>query len=80
MVRVKEIKTGKKLFLVDGLSESKLIHYFTIPGEIVRAHLSVLYSIWASDFLSLSKVQKKEILKESFKGGKDAVRISCHKT
>ena len=80
MVSVKKIKTGEKLFLVDGLSVSKLIHYFTTPGEIVRAYLSVLCSIWASDFLSIPKVQEKEILKESYKGGKDAVRISCHKT
>lgn len=56
MVRVKEIKIGKKLFLVDGLLELKLIYYFIIFGEIVRVYLSVLYLIWVLDFLFLFKV------------------------
>lgn len=49
MVSVKEIKSGKKLSLVDALSVSKLA-YFKTPGEVVRAHLSILCSTWAEDF------------------------------
>lgn len=46
-VERKQKVAEKKIFLADELSVSKLIHYFTTPGVIVKPLLSVLCSLWA---------------------------------